>query len=88
MAPVRAKLISNATQLHVRLCCRGLKAARALTRVHAVAGDVTSSQPLGQLVREEHVAQFAVAVGLEELPAEAAGAQVSVLQQSLNTTRR
>lgn len=55
--------------------------------MHAVAGDITSSQSLGQLVREEHVAQFAVAVGLKELPAEAAGAQVSVLRQSLNTAR-
>lgn len=37
-------------------------------------------------MREEHVTQFAVAVGLKELPAEAAGAQVSVLRQNLNTT--
>lgn len=56
--------------------------------MHAVAGDVGSFQPLGELVGEEHITQFTVAVGLEELPAEPAGAQVSVLRQSLNTTRR
>lgn len=58
-----------------------------VTWVHAVAGDVAPCQPLGELVGEEHVAQFAVAVGLEELPAEPARAQVSVHRQSLNTTR-
>lgn len=57
-----------------------------VTWVHAVAGDITSSQSLGELMREEHVAEFAVAVGPEELPAEAAGAQVPVLRQNLNTT--
>lgn len=54
--------------------------------MHAVAGDVGSLQPLGELVGEEHVAQFTVAVGVEELPAVPAGAQVSVRRQSLNTT--
>lgn len=56
--------------------------------MHAVAGDVTARQPLGELVGEEHVAQFAVAVGLEELPAVPARSQVSVGRQSLNTTRK
>lgn len=51
----------------------------------AVAGDVGSFQPLGELVGEEHVTQFTVAVGVEELPAVPAGAQVSVCLQSLNT---
>lgn len=58
----------------------------SLTWVQAVAGDVGPSEPLGELVGEEHVTQFAVAVGLEELPAEPAGAQVSVRRQSLDTT--
>lgn len=53
------------------------------TWVHAVAGDITSSQSLGELMCEEHVAEFAVTVGPEELPAEAAGAQMLVLRQSL-----
>lgn len=35
---------------------------------------------------EEHVAEFTVAVGPEELPAEAAGAQVPVLRQNLNAS--
>lgn len=38
-------------------------------------------------MRKEYVTQLAVAVGLEELPAEPAAAQVSVDRQSLNTTR-
>lgn len=63
-----------------------LKPAWLVTWVHAVAGDVTSSQSLGELVREEHVAEFAVAVGPEELPAEAAGAQMPLLRQDLKAT--
>lgn len=55
------------------------------TWVQAVAGDVGPSQPLGELMGEEYITQFAVAVGLEKLPAEPAGAQVSVRHQSLNT---
>ncbi len=58
-----------------------------LTWMDAVAGDVGSSEPLGELVGEEHVAQFAAAVRLEELPAVAAGAQVSVHRQSLNASQ-
>lgn len=46
------------------------------TWVHTVAGDTGALQPPGQFQCEEHVAQLAVAVGLEELPAEAASAQV------------
>lgn len=56
-----------------------------VTWMDAVAGDIGSFQPLGELVGEEHVTQFTVAVGLEELPAVPAGAQVSVHRQSLNT---
>lgn len=56
-----------------------------VTWVDAVAGDVGSFQPLGELVREEHVTQLAAAVGGEELPAVPAGAQVFVRRQSLNT---
>lgn len=48
-----------------------------------VAGDTRALEPPGQFQGEEHVAQLAVAVGLEELPAEAAGAQVLVLRQCL-----
>lgn len=54
--------------------------------MHTVAGDITSSQSLGELMCEEHVAEFTVAVGPEELPAEAAGAQMPVLRQNLNAT--
>lgn len=57
-----------------------------VTWVDAVAGDLASFQLLGELVGEEHVAQFAVAVGLEELPAEPASTEVPVCHQSLNTT--
>lgn len=55
------------------------------TWVQAVAGDIGPSQPLGELMGEEYITQFAVAVGLEKLPAEPAGAQVPVCHQSLNT---
>lgn len=48
------------------------------TWVHTIAGDIGSFQSLGELQGEEHVAQFAVAVGLEELPAKPASAKVSV----------
>lgn len=60
-----------------------------VTWVHTVARDAGSLEPPGQLQCEEHVAQFAVAVGLEELPAEAASAQVLVHRQRLsnNTTQ-
>lgn len=55
--------------------------------MHTIASDAGSLEPLGQLQCEEHIAQFAVAVGLEELPAEAASAQVLVHRQRLaNTT--
>lgn len=37
------------------------------TRMEAVAGDVGALQPLGEFVGEEDVAQFAVAVLLEDL---------------------
>ena len=53
----------------------------------AVAGDLAALQPLGQVQGEQHVAQLAVAVGGEELPAEPAGAKVLTLQQSLLTGR-
>lgn len=61
-----------------------------VTWVHTIARDAGSLEPLGQLQCEEHVAQFAVAVGLEELPAEAASAQVLVHRQRLsnNTTQQ
>lgn len=61
-----------------------------VTWVHTITRDAGSSEPLGQLQCEEHVAQFAVAVGLEELPAEAASAQVLVHRQRLsnNTTQQ
>lgn len=51
----------------------------------AVAGDVGSFQPLGELMCEEDVAQFTAAVGLEELPAVLSSAQVFVHGQSLKT---
>lgn len=56
-----------------------------VTWVDAVAGDVASFQSLGELVGEEHVAQFAAAISLKELPAVPAGPQVFVHRQSLNT---
>lgn len=60
--------------------------------MHTVAGDIGALEPPGQLLCEEHVAQLAVAVGLEELPAEAASAQVLVqrqrLQNQTNTTKK
>ena len=56
--------------------------------MHAVAGDLAALEPLGQMQGEQHVAQLAVAVGREELPAEPARAQVLPLQQSLVTQRR
>lgn len=37
--------------------------------MNTVAGDVSALQSLGQFVSEQGVAEFAVAVGLEELPA-------------------
>ena len=54
----------------------------------AVAGDLTALEPLGQVQGEQHVAQLAVAVGIEELPAEPARTQVLPLQQSLLTQGR
>lgn len=59
----------------------------SVTWVHAVTGDLGALQPLGELVCEEHVAQFAVTVRLEELPAVLARPQVFVHRQSLNTTQ-
>lgn len=58
---------------------------KCFTWVDTVAGHVGPFQPLGELVGEEHVTQFAVAVGLEELPAVPARAQVFVHRQSLRT---
>lgn len=55
--------------------------------MHTIARDAGSLEPLGQLQCEEHVAQFAVAVGLEELPAEAASAQVLVHRQRLSNNK-
>lgn len=37
--------------------------------MNTVAGDVSAFQSLGQFVSEQDIAEFAVAVGLEELPA-------------------
>lgn len=37
--------------------------------MNTVAGDVCALRSLGQFVSEQDVAEFAVAVGLEELPA-------------------
>lgn len=48
-----------------------------------VAGHTGALEPPGQFQGEEHVAQLAVAVGLEELPAEATSSQVLVLRQCL-----
>lgn len=45
---------------------RDLGSETILTRVEGVAGDPGALQPLGQLVGEKHVAQFAVGVGLED----------------------
>lgn len=39
------------------------------TWMNTVAGDVCALHSLGQFVSEQDVAEFAVAVGLEELPA-------------------
>lgn len=54
-----------------------------ITRVDAVACDITSFQPLGKLICEEDITEFTAAVGMEELPAVTAGAQVSVQSQGL-----
>lgn len=43
-----------------------------LTRMEAVAGDTGALQPLGELIGEEDVAQFAVTVVLEQLKVAAA----------------
>lgn len=47
-----------------------------LTRVNTVAGDASAIQPFSQLVCEENITKFAVAVGLKELPAVSPTAQV------------
>lgn len=70
------KITSNATILNKPGCC-------PLTGVEAVAGDVGALQPLGELVGEEDVAQFAVTVLLEELIVAAAQSQVSVSRQTV-----
>lgn len=44
--------------------------------MNTVAGDVCALQSLSQLVSEQDVTEFAVAVGLEELPAVSPWAQV------------
>ena len=49
--------------------------------MEAVAGDVAALQSLGQLVGEEVVAQFAVAVGQEELQVATAQSQISMSPQ-------
>ena len=71
---------------HLETLFRRFPRTCLFTWVQAVAGDVGSLQPLGELVGEEHVAQLTVAVRGEELPAVFAGAQVFVHLQSLNTT--
>lgn len=48
----------------------------ALTWVEAVAGDAGALQPVGQLPGEQHVAQLAVAVGLEVVPGGLTGRHV------------
>lgn len=37
--------------------------------MNTVAGDISALQSFGQFMSEQDVAEFAVAVGLEELPA-------------------
>lgn len=49
---------------------------QGLTRVNTVAGDISTFQPLSQLMREENIAKLAVAVGLKELPAVSPTTQV------------
>lgn len=44
--------------------------------MNTVAGHISAFQPLSQLVREENITKLAVAVGLKELPAVSATAQV------------
>lgn len=51
--------------------------------MEAVAGDVAALQPLGELVGEEDVGQFAVAVLLEELIVAAAQRYISVSRQTV-----
>lgn len=51
--------------------------------MEAVAGDLGALQPLGELVGEEDVAQFAVTVFLEELIVAAAQSQISVSRQTV-----
>lgn len=51
-------------------------AVRSLTWVQAVAADGGPLQPVGQLSGEQHVAQLAVAVGLEAAPSGIIGNQV------------
>lgn len=52
-----------------------------VTGVEAVAGDGGALQPLGQLIREKDVAQFAVTVLLEQLIVTVALIQISVRLQ-------
>lgn len=51
--------------------------------MEAVAGHIGSLQPLGELVREENVAQFAAAVLLVELELAAAQREVFLIGQAI-----
>lgn len=53
-----------------------------------VACDIGSFQPLGKLMGEKHIAQFAVAVRMEKLPAVSASSQVFVCNQSLKIQKQ
>lgn len=51
--------------------------------METVAGDAGAPQPLGKLVGEQHVAQFAVTVLPEQLVLAAAQNQLSVIRQAV-----
>lgn len=51
--------------------------------MNTVASDIGPLQPLGQLVVQENIAQFALAVRVEELPAVPPGAQVFISDKGI-----
>lgn len=51
--------------------------------MNTVASDIGTLQSLGQLVVEENIAQFAVAVRVEELPAVPPSAQVFISDKGI-----